>query len=169
MSDIINIDLSNYKDRMGERVAEGRYRVVVEDAEPDTAKSGNAMINVWFRIQGGEHDGATIVDRFVLTEKSMFRIVMFMQALGIPTPKKRVGLNLRQVIGRVLDIDVEDGEPYNGRVKSEVRGYLKVAKAASRDVSDLDEEEVVEAKVIESTDADEPVQDEIDLESVDLG
>src|SRR5699024_1661645 len=71
----VTIDLSNYKDRVGSRVAEGTYRVLVEDAEQTEARSGNAMINLFFRIQGGEFDGATIVDRLVLTEKSLFRVV----------------------------------------------------------------------------------------------
>jgi len=142
MSDDLIVDLTNYKDRVGNRVMPGRYRVLVEDAEGDTAKSGNPMVNLWFRVQGGEFDGATIVDRLVLTEKSMFRVVGFMQSIGLPTPRKRLKMNVRQFIGRTLDIDVEDGEPYNGRVKSEVRGYLRVAgaqsDAAMSDGGDLD-------------------------------
>src|SRR5699024_9385696 len=95
----VTIDLSNYKDRVGSRVAEGTYRVLVEDAEQTEARSGNAMINLFFRIQGGEFDGATIVDRLVLTEKSLFRVVGFMQAIGLPTPKKKLAISLNQFIG----------------------------------------------------------------------
>lgn len=135
----VTIDLSNYKDRVGSRVAEGTYRVLVEDAEQTEARSGNAMINLFFRIQGGEFDGATIVDRLVLTEKSLFRVVGFMQAIGLPTPKKKLAISLNQFIGKHLDIQVEDGEPYNGRVKSEVRGYAKVKKSEKQDGADLDD------------------------------
>lgn len=134
------VDLSNYKDRVGQRVTPGRYRVLVEDAEMDTAKSGNKMINLWLRVEEGEHQGATIIDRLVLTENSLFRVVGFMQAIGLPTPKKRLALNLRNFIGRHLIIDVEDGDPYNGRVKSEVRGYSKIegdSPSAGEDLVDL--------------------------------
>lgn len=134
------VDLSNYKDRVGQRVTPGRYRVLVEDAEMDTAKSGNKMINLWLRVEEGEHQGATIIDRLVLTENSLFRVVGFMQAIGLPTPKKRLALNLRNFIGRHLIIDVEDGDPYNGRVKSEVRGYSKIegdSPSAGEDLDDL--------------------------------
>lgn len=143
MSDDLIIDLTNYKDRVGNRVMPDRYRVVVEDAESDTAKSGNPMVNLWLRIQGGDFDGATIVDRLVLTEKSMFRVVGFMQAIGLPTPRKRLKLNVRQFIGKVLDIDVEDGEPFNGRIKSEVRGYMRAegVGGGGADLGDLGDEE----------------------------
>lgn len=123
------VDLSNYKDRVGSRVAPGRYRVQVEDVEASKSNAGNPMVNVWYRIIGTEFDGQTIVDRLTITEKSLFRVVGFMQAIGLPTPKKRLNLNIRAFVGKKLDIDVEDGEPYNGRVKSEVRGYIRVAGA----------------------------------------
>lgn len=122
------IDLSNYKDRVGSRVLPGRYRVVVEDVEADQSKAGNPMINLWFRITGGEFDGQTLVDRLTVTEKALFRVVGFMQAIGLPTPKKRLQVNPQKFLGQVLDVDVDDGEPYNGRVKSEVRGYVRVPK-----------------------------------------
>lgn len=123
---VMNVDLSNYKDRVGGHVAEGRYRVLVEDVEPDESKAKNPMINVWLRVIGGPHDGATIIDRLVLTDKSMFRVVGFMQAIGMPTPKKKFTIDIRKFLNRQLMVDVEDGEPYNGKVKSEVRGYMKL-------------------------------------------
>lgn len=142
MSDVMTIDLSNYKDRIGARVKPDRYRVVVEDVEPDKSNAGNPMINVWFRIIGGEFDGQTIVDRLTITEKALFRVVNFLSAIGMPTPKKELKIQPRTFIGKRLDIDVEDGEPYNGRVKSEVRGYLRIPKSEAQEsagAGDLDE------------------------------
>jgi len=126
----VTVDLTTYRDRVGGRIPEGRYLVQVEDAEMDQSKAGNPMINVWYRVLDGDSEGATIVDRLTITEKAMFRVVGFMQAIGLPTPKKKVRLSLRQFVGKTLQIDVEDGEPYNGRIKSEVRGYLRVTKKA---------------------------------------
>ena len=175
-NDELSIDLSNFKDRVGQRVAPGRYTVVVDDAEPDTSKaSGNPMVNLWFRVIGGEFDGATIIDRLVITEKSLFRVVGFMQALGLPTPKKRLKVNLRQFIGKSLLVDVEDGEPYRGRVKSEVRGYLqnKAAGAQQTTNDDLDDlDDFTETPAPEETPsgpAEAVETDEfVDLDSVDL-
>jgi hypothetical protein len=137
MSDNLVVDLTNYKDRVGTRVLPGRYRVQVEDVEASESSNHNPMINLWLRIVGGESDGQTVVDRLTLTEKSLFRVVGFMQAIGLPTPKKRLQVRIQQWVGKTLEIDVEDGEPYNGRVKSEVRGYIKIAKAnAAKDSGD---------------------------------
>lgn len=172
MSETLNIDLSNYKDRVGSRVQPGRYKVIVEDAEQDTARSGNTMINLWFRIQGGDFNDATIVDRLVLTEKSLFRVVGFMQAIGLPTPKKKLQINLRNFIGKPLEIDVEDGEPYNGRVKSEVRGYNRAtgsAKKAESTGGDFDGvEEASALETPEDVTKGEAVEGDIDLDTVDL-
>jgi hypothetical protein len=176
MADELNIDLSNYKDRVGQRVAPGRYRVVVDDVELDKSNAGNDMINVWFRVVGGEYDGAIIIDRLTQTEKALFRTVGFMQGIGLPTPKKRLRVNLRQWLGKQLEIDVEDGDPYNGRVKSEVRGYVRItksesAKAAEEGDDDFggldpigDEPEDEVAREMHGMDA-----DEVDLEQVNLG
>lgn len=162
-NDKVSIDLSNYKDKVGARVTPDDYLVVVEDAEMDTARSGNKMINVWFRILEGEFQDATITDRLVLTEKSLFRVVGFMQALGMPTPKKRLQVNLSQFIGKTLVINVDDGEPYNGRIKSEVRGYMRATKKTP-EVSDPIQDELAGV----DTGSDEPAED-VDLDKVDLG
>lgn len=142
-SDELIVDLTGYRDRIGSRVEPGRYDVVVEDAETDSSKAGNPMANLWLRIEGGDFDGATIIDRLTLTDKSMFRVVGFMQAIGLPTPRKRFRINVRSFIGKRLQIDVEDGEPYNGRIKSEVRGYMRKAggqsSAEPRDLEDINE------------------------------
>lgn len=125
----ITIDLTNYKDRVGARVKPGRYRVQVEDVEETTARSGNTMINLFLRVVGGEFDGSNLMDRLVLTEKSMFRVVGFLQAIGYPTPKKRLAIDIEKFVGKFLDVDVDDGEPYQGRVRSEIRGYSRIAKS----------------------------------------
>jgi Protein of unknown function (DUF669) len=147
MSDF-ELDLTGYRDKVGQRVPPGRYRVTVEDAELDTASSGNQMVNLWLRVMTGQQSSSVIVDRLVLTPKSLFRIVGFMAAIGLPTPRRKMRLNTRLFVGRVLDIDVEDGEPYMGRVKSEVRGYLAVEGAAhgeeeQRDLDDIAQSEEV--------------------------
>ena len=134
----IIIDLSNYKDTSSARVPEGRYRVVVDDVETDTAKTGNTVIKVWLRILGGTQDGEVIIDRLTLTDKAMFRVVGFMQGIGIPTPKKRLALDLRSFLHRQVDVDVEDDEPYNGRIKSKITRYIRVAQPKAEEAAEGD-------------------------------
>lgn len=181
----ITVDLTNYKDKVGSRIAPGEYRVVVDDAELDKSRAGNDMINVWYRVLDGEYKDASITDRLTITEKALFRVVAFMQAVGLPTPRKRLNLNLRNFIGKQLIITVDDGEPYNGRVKSEVRDYTKVAKSSKADtggddLSGLEPEETPEEKAPAKTSKPKTEQDElpvdveessedVDLNDVDLG
>jgi hypothetical protein len=185
-SESVTIDLTGYKDKTGSRVPEGRYHVVVDDCEKDKSGQGNDMINVYLRVVGGEYADASLMDRLVLTEKSLFRVVGFMQALGIPTPKKKLNVDIAKWRGRHLWVDVSDGDPYMGRVRSECRGYERyVEKKAGPSATDalegLDEFGPSSANGI-GPDATEPdvtagldtsvsadgVQDEVDLDQLKL-
>lgn len=161
------IDLSNYKDSGNVRIPEGRYRAIVDDVDLDKSRAGNTMIKVWMRVLGGEHDGAVILDRLTLTDKAMFRVVGFMQGIGIKTPKKKLQINLGTFLNRQVDIEVVDGEPYNGRIRSEIAQYIRVAqpKAEESSEDDLDaleadvEDEAPAAKPAKASPAEEAAED----------
>ena len=124
----LTFDFTNYKDTSTAHVAPGTYHAEVSDFEETTSKAGNVMFVVYLEITEGPHSGQQIIDRLPQTEKAMFRSAAFLQALGVKIAKKKIALNPRSLIGRPVDIVVEDGEPYNGRVKSEVREYLRATK-----------------------------------------
>nr|DAS00681.1 MAG TPA: Protein of unknown function (DUF669) [Caudoviricetes sp.] len=126
----LTFDFTNYKDTSTAHVAPGTYHAEVSDFEETTSKAGNAMFVVYLEIIEGPHAGQQIIDRLPQTEKAMFRSAAFLQALGVKIARKKIALNPRSLIGRPVDIVVEDGEPYNGRVKSEVREYLRATKPA---------------------------------------
>lgn len=171
MADNVNsnivIDLSNYKDSGNVRIPEGRYRAIVDDVDLDKSRAGNTMIKVWMRVLGGEHDGAIILDRLTLTDKAMFRVVGFMQGIGIKTPKKKLQINLKTFLKRQADIEVVDGEPYNGRIRSEIAQYIRIAqpKAEEAPEDDLDaleaatEDEAPAAKPDKASLAEEAAED----------
>lgn len=126
----LTFDFTNYKDTSTAHVPAGTYHAEVSDFEETTSKAGNAMFVVYLEITSGPHAGQQIIDRLPQTEKAMFRSAAFLQALGVKIAKKKIALNPRSLLGRPVDIVVEDGEPYNGRVKSEVREYLRATKPA---------------------------------------
>nr|DAO76112.1 MAG TPA: Protein of unknown function (DUF669) [Caudoviricetes sp.] len=134
----LTFDFTNYKDTSTAHVAPGTYHAEVSDFEETTSKAGNAMFVVYLEITSGPHAGQQIIDRLPQTEKAMFRSAAFLQALGVKIAKKRISLNPKSLIGRPVDIVVEDGEPYNGRVKSEVREYLRATKPAESKPSAAD-------------------------------
>lgn len=122
-------DLTNYKDRTGSRIPEGEYLFRVDDAELTKARSGNQMVVVTLEVLHGEYAGETVIERLTLSAAAMFRVVNFLKALGIPTPKKRISLDTRRFVGRRVKARVQDGEPYRGNVKSEVVEFLRAPKA----------------------------------------
>ena len=164
-------DFTNYRETGSAQVPAGTYRARVNDFEETESKAGNAMFVVYLEIIDGPYAGKQIIDRLPQTEKAMFRSAAFLQALGVKIAKKRISLNPRSLIGRPVDIVVEDGEPYNGRVKSEVREYLRATKpvADKPEADPLDDaedgvEEAVQAKPAPA--ADESV--EIDVDALDI-
>lgn len=171
MADNVNsnivIDLSNYKDSGNVRIPEGRYRAIVDDVDLDKSRAGNTMIKVWMRVLGGEHDGAIILDRLTLTDKAMFRVVGFMQGIGIKTPKKKLQINLKTFLKRQADIEVVDGEPYNGRIRSEIAQYIRIAQPKAEETTEDDlgaleadvEDEAPAAKPDKASPAEEAAED----------
>lgn len=170
----LTFDFTNYKDTSTAHVAPGTYHAEVSDFEETTSKAGNAMFVVYLEIIEGPHAGQQIIDRLPQTEKAMFRSAAFLQALGVKIAKKKISLSPRSLIGRPVDIVVEDGEPYNGRVRSEVREYLRATKPAKAEAADdpmADEiDEPAEAEVAAKPSPGEDVEDsvELDVDALDI-
>lgn len=168
----LTFDFTNYKDTSTAHVPAGTYHAEVSDFEETTSKAGNVMFVIYLEITEGAHSGQQIIDRLPQTEKAMFRSAAFLQALGVKIAKKKIALNPRSLIGRPVDIVVEDGDPYNGKVKSEVREYLRATKPAESKPAAADpmadaEGEPEEAAPIESAPAEDgPV--EIDVDALDI-
>lgn len=172
----LTFDFTNYKDTSSARVEPGTYHASVWKFEETTSKAGNEMFVVYLEITEGPHAGQQIIDRLPQTEKAMFRSAAFLQALGVKIARKRLSLNPKSLIGRPVDIVVEDGEPYNGRVKSEVREYLRATKPAdsqpkSDPLDDADESPASDDATALGEPAEESVEldvDDLDIDDLDL-
>lgn len=166
-------DFTNYRETGSALVPAGTYHARVNDFGETESKAGNAMFVVYLEITSGPYAGKQIIDRLPQTEKAMFRSAAFLQALGVKIAKKRIALNPKSLIGRPVDILVEDGEPFNGRVKSEVREYLRATKPATKDepAADLpDEDDEPEAPTAAAETAEEDTfdVDALDIDDLDL-
>lgn len=163
-------DFTNYRETGSAQVPAGTYRARVNDFEETESKAGNAMFVVYLEIIDGPYTGKQIIDRLPQTEKAMFRSAAFLQALGVKIAKKRIALNPKSLIGRPVDILVEDGEPFNGRVRSEVREYLRATKPSAQaepaaDLPDEDDEPSAESATVEEDTLD---VDALDIDDLDL-
>lgn len=182
------LDLTNYRDRNGARVPEGNYLVQVEEVEVGKSPNkGTRQWTVYLRIIGGDQDGQMLVDRLYITENALFRVVGFLNGIGVKTSNKKMRISPAKLAGRKARVDVADGEPYNGTIRSEVKSYQRFVSAkteASEEIDDLedqldggddyaDEDEVEQAPVTTSTKkkskpAPEPEDDdEDDLDDTD--
>lgn len=165
----LTFDFTNYKDTSSARVAPGTYHAEVSDFEEKVSKADNAMFVVYLRITEGPYAGQQIIDRLPQTAKAMFRSAAFLQALGVKIAKKKIALNPKSLIDRPVDIVVEDGEPYNGRVKSEVREYLRATKPAKAEPADDPMADEI-AEPIEASAKSGPADDavELDVDALDI-
>jgi Protein of unknown function (DUF669) len=123
------IDLSDYIDSRGSLVPEGEYTVRVRNASMVEAKSGNTMVVMNLEILTGAFKGEVIVDRLVLTQASMFRVVDFLKAAGIATPRAKFSIQFRDFVGKtVLATTIVD--EFNGQKKTSVSFYSPTAVPA---------------------------------------
>lgn len=163
-------DFTNYRETGSAQVPAGTYHARVNDFEETESKAGNAMFVVYLEITSGPYAGKQIIDRLPQTEKAMFRSAAFLQALGVKIAKKRIALNPKSLIGRPVDILVEDGEPFNGRVKSEVREYLRATKPAAQTqpAADLPDEDDEPAAGPATSAAETVEEDTFDVDALDI-
>lgn len=126
MAPSYNLDLSGYRPMVSDTVPDGRYLAMVEDYDFSKSKSGNDMFTIWVRIVTGPQAGNIIIDRLVTQGKGLFKIVGFMNGLGLPTPKRRLSVNPEQWKNRKVYIDTGMSEPYRGRpATSQIEGYTR--------------------------------------------
>lgn len=126
MAPSYNLDLSGYRPMVSDTVPDGRYLAMVEDYDFSKSKSGNDMFTIWVRIVTGPYAGNVIIDRLVTQGKGLFKIVGFMNGLGLPTPKRRLSVNPEQWKNRKVYIDTGMSEPYRGRpATSQIEGYTR--------------------------------------------
>lgn len=150
-SDGFYINASNYKDYTSAHLPEGEYHVRLVDLElTETKKNQDPMVNAFFEVVGGPYNGSPLIDRWVLTDKTLFRVVPALRALGLKVEKKNMQIPFKLLLGRMVVVRVSDGEPYNGDVKSEIRSYAPTATFKGYDFLSAD---VAEEKIEDDADA----------------
>src|SRR3546814_3645838 len=84
------------------------------------------MFTIWVGFVTGPDAGNVSIDRLVTQGKGLFKIVGFMNGLGLPTPKRRLSVNPEAWKNRKVYIDTGMSEPYRGRpATSQIDGYSR--------------------------------------------
>jgi hypothetical protein len=137
------VDLSGYINTQGSILPPGTYTLVVEDVEMMSSKAGNPMWKITSSVVEGESKGLALVDFVTITSKAMFRVVAFLNAIGVPTPKKSLSIPKSMMVGKMFEATVDDDE-YGGRKSSKIQSYASIAQPGAGDLPDDEEEENID-------------------------
>ena len=115
------------------RCSEGEHLAKVKKVEMGTVQgSGDDCIKAVFEVLKGSDKGCQVFETFSLSEKALWKLKSFLQAIGIKADGK-LTLDLDKLENKVCIIDVIH-EEYNGQKRAKISSYLK-------DSGDEDEEE----------------------------
>lgn len=118
------------------KASEGIHTAKVVEILEKTSQGGDDMLQFAFEIIKGEDKGSRVFESFVLTDKALWKLKSFLQAVGMKADGKLV-LDLDKLIGKICDIEVFHDE-YNGQKRAKISDYYKVGKGGSTE-SDEDE------------------------------
>lgn len=152
----------------GVRVPENDYaaKIVKAKFERSSEKDTPGII-VTLKITEGKHSGKKIVDRLWITEKSYWRIRELLESIGVTVPKSVVKLPLKKLIGKELGITVVDDDPYKGKIRSTIAGYIDLETLNEADEDEDDEEDDIDDEDEEDSDDDDEDDDDEDDEDDD--
>jgi hypothetical protein len=139
---------------------EGQHVAVLKSIEEKSSSNGNEMLSAVFEVAVGESRGAKIYDNFVLTQKSLWKLKSYLDAIGIKSEGK-LQIDIDNLVGKRCIIQVIH-EDYNGQTKSRIDAYKKLAQAKTEEpkeeeIDESEEEEVMPApKKVEPKKKEEP-------------
>lgn len=125
------------------KVSEGVHTAKVVEILEKTSQGGDPMLQFAFEVTKGDDKGGRVFESFVLTDKALWKLKSFLQAIGMKADGK-LKLDLDKLIGKVCDIEVFWDE-YNGQTRAKISDYYKAGKgsnAPDADEDDDDEDEI---------------------------
>lgn len=145
-NETIELDFGDVKEfaPRAKGVAKGDYLMKVAKIEASTSKADNPMWVVDAVFVDGPHAGEQIREFMALTEKALFKVFGWLQAVeGKQLPKKKIKLPnntaalTKRYHGKVFGAHVDNGDPYtddNGNevVPSEIKYHLYAKDVGNR-------------------------------------
>lgn len=155
------------------RCPEGEWLAKLSSIEEGTVQgSGDDCLKARFEVIKGSAKGCNVFETFSLTEKALWKLKSFLEAIGMKANGK-LSLDLDKLEGKVCIIDVIHDE-YNGQKRAKISAYIK-----PEDEEDLDDEDDEEEEEEEEDEAprkpakkapakkSKPVEDDYDDEDED--
>lgn len=122
------------------RCPEGEWLAKLSSIEEGTVQgSGDDCLKARFEVIKGSAKGCAVFETFSLTEKALWKLKGFLEAIGMKANGK-LSLDLDKLEGKVCIIDVIHDE-YNGQKRAKIASYLKPEDDEEDEEEDEDEEE----------------------------
>ena len=122
------------------RCPEGEWLAKLSSIEEGTVQgSGDDCLKARFEVIKGSAEGCAVFETFSLTEKALWKLKGFLEAIGMKANGK-LSLDLDKLEGKVCIIDVIHDE-YNGQKRAKITSYLKPEDDEEDEEEDEDEEE----------------------------
>lgn len=99
--------------------------------------SGDDCLKARFEVIKGSAKGNTVFETFALSEKALWKLKSFLEAIGVKATGK-ISLDLDKLEGKICIIDVVHDE-YNGTKRAKISAYIKPGDDSD---DDDDEDEV---------------------------
>lgn len=132
------------------KVSEGIHTAKVVEILQKESQGGDDMLQFAFEVTKGKDKGNRVFESFVLTDKALWKLKSFLQAIGMKADGK-LKIDLDKLVGKVCDIEVFWDE-YNGQTRAKISDYYKVGKGAA---NDTDEDEDTDDEADEDEDEDD--------------
>lgn len=100
--------------------------------------SGDDCLKARFEVIKGSAKGNTVFETFALSEKALWKLKSFLEAIGVKATGK-ISLDLDKLEGKICIIDVIHDE-YNGTKRAKISAYIKPGDDSDDD-DDEDEED----------------------------
>ncbi len=145
------------------RIPEGNYLAELKEATVgNTKKEPKRPMVLWiFTIAEGKYEGTDIWYRTVLQDNTLWDLRRTLAALGVKIKDETMKMDFRKLEGRQCGIQVIDGDPYNGKVSSDINDIFStdlLEEDEEDDEDDFDDEEEEETE--EDWEDDEEDEDE---------
>lgn len=122
------------------RCPEGEWLAQLKKAEMGEVQgSGDDCIKAQFEVIKGSAKGNTVFETFSLTEKALWKLKSFLDAVGMKSNGK-LTLDLDKLEGKVCIIDVIHDE-YNGQKRAKISSYIKPGEDEDDEDEDIDDED----------------------------
>lgn len=99
--------------------------------------SGDDCLKARFEVIKGSAKGNTVFETFALSEKALWKLKSFLEAIGVKATGK-ISLDLDKLEGKICIIDVIHDE-YNGTKRAKISAYVKPGDDSDDDDDDEDE------------------------------